>query len=147
MKMSTKGQYGTRALLDLAQRYGKGPILVKDIARRQGISQHYLEHLFIRLIAAGLLKSTRGAKGGFTLAKPPDQIRVSEVVELMEGSLAPVSCVDDPKVCSRTNSCVMHDVWSEVKAAMSGVLESTTLQTLVERQKSKEQNEAATYDI
>ena len=147
MRMSTKGQYGTRALVDLAQRYGKGPILVKDIAKRQGISQHYLEHLFIRLIAAGMLKSTRGAKGGFALARPPEQIKVSEVIELMEGSLAPVSCVDDPKACTRTSSCVMREVWSEMKAAMSGVLESTTLQSLVERQRSKDQNMAATYDI
>lgn len=147
MKMSTKGQYGTRALVDLAQHYGRGPVLVKDIARRQGISQHYLEHLFIRMIAAGLLKSTRGAKGGFSLAKPPEQIKVSEVIELMEGSLAPVSCVDDPKACSRAASCVMHDVWSEVKDAMSQVLESTTLQNLVERQRRKEQGQAAMYHI
>ncbi len=147
MKMSTKGQYGTRALVDLAQHYGKGPVLVKDIARRQGISQHYLEHLFIRLIAAGLLKSTRGAKGGFALAKPPEQIKVSQVIELMEGSLAPVSCVDDPKACSRTSSCVMREVWSEVKAAMSEVLEATTLQNLVERQRHKDQSESAMYQI
>ena len=147
MRMSTKGQYGTRALLDLALHYGEGPVMIKDIARRQGISQHYLEHLFMRLSAAGLVNSTRGAKGGFTLAKPPAQIKVSNVVQLLEGSLAPVQCVDNPKVCSRAASCVTRDVWADMKTAMDKVLESSTLQDLVERHSEKEQAKVVMYHI
>ncbi len=147
MKISTKGQYGTRALLDLALHYGEGPLLIKDIAKRQGISQHYLEHIFIRLSAAGLVNSTRGAKGGFALAKPPAQIKISEVIQLMEGSLAPVQCVDDPKLCSRAASCVTRDIWADMKTAMSKVLESSTLQDLVERHSEKEQAQAIMYHI
>ena len=147
MKISTKGQYGTRALLDLALHYGEGPLLIKDIAKRQGISQHYLEHIFIRLSAAGLVNGTRGAKGGFALAKPPAQIKISEVIQLMEGSLAPVQCVDDPKLCSRAASCVTRDIWADMKTAMSKVLESSTLQDLVERHSEKEQAQAIMYHI
>ena len=147
MKMSTKGQYGTRALLDLALHYGEGPVLIKNIAKRQGISQHYLEHLFIRLSVAGLVNSTRGAKGGFVLAKPPAQIKISKVIQLMEGSLAPVQCVDDPKVCSRVASCVTRDVWVDMKKAISEVLESSTLQDLVERHTEKEQAKVVMYHI
>ncbi|MFC2047580.1 RrF2 family transcriptional regulator [Chloroflexota bacterium] len=120
---------------------------MKDIAKRQGISQHYLEHLFIRLSAAGLVNSTRGAKGGFALAKPPIQIKISNVVQLLEGSLAPVQCVDNPKMCSRAASCVTRDVWADMKTAMNKVLESSTLQDLVERHSEKERARAIMYHI
>jgi len=145
--MSTKGRYGTRALLDLAFHYGEGPVLVKDVAKRQGLSEHYLEHLFVQLMAAGLVNSTRGAKGGFALAKLPAQIRVSEVIEVLEGSPALVQCVDDPKVCARSGICVTRDLWADIKTAMSGVLEATTLQDLVEQQRKKEQAGALMYHI
>ena len=147
MKMSTRGRYGTRALLDLALHYGEGPVLVKDVAKREGISQHYLERLFVQLMAAGLVNSTRGAKGGFTLAKPPAQIRVSEVIRVLEGSPALVQCVDDPEACARSRTCVTRDVWADIKIAMTGVLEATTLQDLVERQRKKEQAGALMYHI
>jgi Rrf2 family protein len=137
MKLSTRTRYGTRALLDLALNAGEGLVLLKDIARRQEVSLPYLEHLITPLIAAGLVKSTRGARGGVLLLKPPSEIKLSEVVQLLEGSIAPVDCVNDPKVCHRSASCVTRDIWSEMKRAMNGVLESTTLQDLVERQKGK----------
>jgi Rrf2 family protein len=137
MKLSTRTRYGTRALLDLALHAGEGLVLLKDIARRQEVSLPYLEHLITPLIAAGLVKSTRGARGGVLLLKPPSEIKLSEVVQLLEGSIAPVDCVNDPKVCHRSASCVTRDIWSEMKRAMNGVLESTTLQDLVERQKGK----------
>jgi len=137
MKLSTRTRYGTRALLDLALHAGEGLVLLKDIARRQEVSLPYLEHLITPLIAAGLVKSTRGARGGVLLLKPPSEIKLSEVVQLLEGSIAPVDCVNDSKVCHRSASCVTRDIWSEMKRAMSQVLDSTTLQDLVERQKGK----------
>ena len=133
--------------MDLALHQGEGLILLKDIARRQEVSLPYLEHLITPLIAAGLVKSTRGARGGVVLFKPPSEIKLSEVVELLEGSIAPVDCVNDPKVCHRSAFCVARDVWSEMKDAMSQVLDSTTMQDLVERQRQKGQPETEMYHI
>jgi Rrf2 family cysteine metabolism transcriptional repressor len=138
MKLSTRARYGTRALLDIALNGQDRPILLRDIARRQEISIMYLEHLITPLISAGILRSTRGAKGGVWLAKPPREIKLSEIMQVLEGSLAPVQCVDDPKYCRRSVSCVTREVWSEMKEAMNSVLEGTTLQDLAERQKAKE---------
>ena len=147
MRLSTKAQYGTRAMLDLAIRSGEGPVLVKDIARRQGFSARYLEQLLLPLKAAGLVRATRGARGGFSLARLPSEINLSEIVQIMEGSIAPVECVDDAGVCSRADLCITREVWGEMKRAMNGVLESITLQDLVERQKSREQSAEAMYHI
>ena len=146
MKLSTRGRYGTRALLDLAL-HEEGPVLLKDIAQRQQISLQYLEHLITPLIAAGIIRSTRGARGGISLAKPPEQVKLSEVIQLLEGSIAPAECVNNPGVCSRSELCVTRDIWGELKKAMNGILESTTLQDLVERQKRKEQPEEVMYYI
>ncbi len=147
MKLSTRGRYGTRALLDLALRHGEGPVLLKDVAQRQQISLRYLEHLITPLIAAGIVLSTRGPRGGVSLAKPPEEIRLSEVILLLEGSIAPVECVNNPGVCSRSELCVTRDIWGELKKAMNGVLESITLQDLVERQKRKERLTEVMYYI
>jgi Rrf2 family protein len=146
MKLSTKGQYGARALLDLALHYDGNPILLKDIAKRQAISAQYLEHLVSPLIKAGIVRSIRGARGGVTLAKPPEEIKLSQVIQILEGSTAPVECVDNPEVCTRSDFCVTRDVWGEMKRAIIQVLESTTLQDLVERQREKEKP-AAMYHI
>lgn len=147
MKLSTRGRYGTRALLDLALHQGEEPVLLKDIAEREQISVRYLEHLITPLIAGGIVRTTRGAKGGVSLAKPPNEIKLSEVIQLLEGSVAPVECVNSPGICSRSKSCVTRDIWGELKQAMDGILKSTTLQDLVERQKRKEQPEEVMYHI
>ena len=147
MKLSTKGRYGTRALLDVALHQEDSPVQLKVIAQRQQIPLHYLEHIIAPLIAAGLLRSTRGAYGGVSLGKPPQEIVLSEVIQVLEGSITPVECVDDPNVCSRADICVTRDVWTDVKKAMVGVLESVTLQDLVERQKDKQNLESAMYHI
>ena len=147
MKLSTRGRYGTRALLELALHYGEGPVPLKDIAQRQQISLQYLEHIITPLVAAGIVLSIRGPRGGVSLAKPPEAIRLSGVIQLLEGSIAPVACVNDPRYCSRSDFCVTRDIWGELKQAMDGVLESTTLQNLVERHKKKEQPEQAMYHI
>jgi len=147
MKLSTRGRYGTRVLLDLALHQRGGPVPLKDIAKREEISLLYLEHLVTPLIAAGLIRSTRGARGGVCLARSPEEIKISEVVELLEGSIAPVDCVDDPKACSRSDLCVTRDIWVELKEAMDGVLESKTLHDLVEMQKKKGRTDMVMYDI
>jgi Rrf2 family transcriptional regulator, cysteine metabolism repressor len=138
MRLSTRGRYGTRALLDLALHHGEGLVLLKDIAQRQEISLPYLEHLITPLLAGGIIRSTRGAQGGISLLKHPREIKLSEVILLLEGSLAPVQCVNHPEICSRSDICVTRDIWIEIKKATDGVLETTTLQDLVERQKQKE---------
>ena len=139
MKLSTRGRYGTRALLDLALHQAEEPVLLKDIAKRQQISLLYLEHLIAPLVAAGVLHSVRGVGGGVSLARPPDDIKISEIITLLEGQIAPADCVSNPDSCYRSSFCVAHDIWSELKAAMDNVLGSKTLQDMVERQKDKRQ--------
>jgi Rrf2 family cysteine metabolism transcriptional repressor len=137
MNLSTRARYGTRALLDLALHQDEAVVPLKDIARRQEFSLPYLEHLITPLIAGGIIRSTRGARGGVSLLKHPQEIKLSEVIHLLEGSTAPVECVNHPKICPRSDLCVTRDIWDEMKKAMDGVLQSTTLQDLVERQKRK----------
>ena len=132
MKLSTRGRYATRALLEPALHQGERPAPLKNIAQRQQISLRYLEHFITPLIAGGILRSTRGARGGVWLTRSPEEIRLSEVIQLVEGLLSLVECINNPKICSRSVFCVTRDVWSELKKTMNGVLESTTLQDLVE---------------
>lgn len=137
MKLSTRARYGTRALLELALHWGEGPILLKDIAQRQQIPLPYLQHLIGPLVQVGIIKTTRGKRGGISLLKPPKEVVLGEVVQLLEGSIAPVKCVDNPETCPRSDLCVTRDIWEEVKKAIGTVLESVTLQELVERQRQK----------
>jgi Rrf2 family cysteine metabolism transcriptional repressor len=136
-----------RAMLDLAQNYNDGLILVKDIAKRQKFSERYLEHLFLSLKTAGLVKSVRGAHGGFTLAKSPNKIKLIDIISVCEGPLALVECVVDAGVCPRSSQCATRDVWIELQSAMDGVLGSMTLQDLIERQQVKQQPSANMYNI
>ena len=147
MKLSTRGRYGVRTLLDLALHQDEGLVLLKDVARRQEFSLPYLEHLIAPLIAGGLVKSTRGAGGGVSLIKRPEEINLGEAVQLLEGSIAPVDCVSNPESCHRSYFCVARDVWVEMEEAMSHVLYSTTLQDLVDRQKLKEHTETGMHYI
>ena len=147
MKLSTRGRYGTRALLDLALHHADEPVALKDIAERQEISLAYLEHLIKPLSAGGILRSVKGPKGGISLAKAPADIKLSDIIRLLEGSTAPVECVENPKLCTRSGQCVTRDVWEEMNRAMNGVLESITLQTLMERQQSKKTTKDSMYYI
>jgi len=147
MKLSTRTRYGTRALLELALHRGEEPVFLKDIARRQQISLSYLEQLIAPLITGGIIRSTKGPRGGISLVKNPEEIKLSEITRLLEGSVAPAECVNDPGVCNRSEFCVTRDIWSELKMVMDGVLESTTLQDLVERHRRKKQPETAMYYI
>ena len=147
MRLSTRSRYGLSALLDIASQAGDKPVLLKDIARRQEIPAQYLHQLVSPLIKAGILRSVRGAHGGVSLAKPPQEIDLESVIRILEGSIAPVKCVDDPKSCARSDFCVTREVWTEVNEAMTGVLESITLQDLVLRQREKDQLKTAMYYI
>jgi Rrf2 family transcriptional regulator, cysteine metabolism repressor len=138
MKLSTRGRYGTRALMELARHYGQGPMLLKDVAKNQEISLQYLERLMAPLAAAGLVHSTRGVGGGVWLAKAPKEIMLSNVVEAMEGPIVPVDCIQDPLVCDRAGLCASRDVWTEVQHAIYKVLNSITLADLLKRQEKKE---------
>ena len=147
MKLSTRGRYGVRALLELSMHLGEGPVSLKDIARNQEISLQYLEHLITPLLAGGLIKSTRGAKGGISLAKAPGDIRLADIIQLLEGSTAPVDCVDKPDLCNRSGTCATRDIWTDVKDAINDVLETITLEDLLKRQKRKLQSEEIMYYI
>jgi len=147
MKISTKGRYGTRALLDLALHKESEPILLKDIAGRQDISLRYLEQIIPPLVAGGLIRSIRGARGGIELVKEPSEVKLSDIIQILEGSVAPVACIINPSICERSISCVTRDVWNELKEAIDNVLQSTTLQDLVERHKIKRQAKEPMYFI
>ncbi|UCC16826.1 MAG: Rrf2 family transcriptional regulator [Dehalococcoidales bacterium] len=137
MKISTKGRYGTRALLELAMRDSNEPMLLRNIAKKQDISLAYLEHVISPLIAGGILRSTKGPKGGISLNRKPSDIKLSDVIRLLEGSVAPADCVDNPDICERSVTCVTRDVWCELKDAMDNILDSTTIQNMVDRQNEK----------
>ncbi|MGI9953001.1 Rrf2 family transcriptional regulator [Moorellaceae bacterium AZ2] len=133
MKFSTRGEYGLRAMFDLAQRYGEGPISLKSVAERQDISEHYLEQLIAALRKAGLVRSVRGAQGGYTLAKEPSEIKVGDIIRVLEGPIAPMDCVkeEEGECCSRAESCVARTIWEKVRDSISGVLDSITLEDMV----------------
>ena len=147
MKLSTKGRYGARLMLDLALHYGKGSLLLKDVAKRQEISEKYLGHLILPLKAAGLINATRGAHGGYTLAKAPENITLREVIQAVEGEMAVVECVSSPKVCSRVDFCVTRDIWSLMSEKITEILDSTTLQDMVNRQGEKQRPHSLVYSI
>ena len=138
MRISTRGRYSTRMMLELALRYGKGPTLLKEIAKIQEISTKYLSQLIIPLKVAGLIIGTRGAHGGYLLAKQPEEIRLSDIVTAVEGSLNPVACVDNPDICHRSRSCVTYEVWEEMGRKNLEILESHTLKDLVDRYYEKQ---------
>jgi Rrf2 family protein len=134
MWVSTKAQYGMRALIEVAVG-GDRPTSLKTVADRQGLSHQYLEQIFAVLRRAGIVESIRGARGGYRLARRPDQLSALEVVELLEGTVSPVQCIDDEDSCGRTGACSTEPLWREVDAAVRRVLGGTSLADLMaERQ-------------
>ncbi|GAB6171465.1 Rrf2 family transcriptional regulator [Paradesulfitobacterium aromaticivorans] len=140
MKLSTKGRYGLKAMFDLAQHFGEGPISLKSIAERQEISEHYLEQLISGLRKAGLVKSVRGAQGGYVLGREAGKIRIGDVIRVLEGPIAPVDCVaeEDPECCSKADYCVTRSVWEKVRDSIAEVLDSITLEDMVKDSEQKE---------
>ncbi len=137
MKLSTRSRYGTRMMLDLAEHYGGAPVQIGDIAKRQDISVKYLEQLIIPLKRADYVASVRGPKGGHMLAKPPEEITVGEIVELLEGGIKLTDCVADPDVCDRSGSCPTRGIWEVATKAMYGELNSITLSEMIKKQKAE----------
>ena len=136
MRISTKGRYALRLMLDLAMNESGEPIRLKDVAERQGISDKYLEQIIAVLNKSGYVKSTRGAQGGYSLKKSPSEYTVGMILRLTEGSLAPVACVEDGEdACDRCDGCATMKLWAKVNDAVNNVVDTVTLQDLVDWQK------------
>jgi len=140
MKLSTKTKYGIRALLEVALNYEKGPVQTRLIAERQQISVKYLEQLMAILKSAGFVKSIRGAKGGYILARPPASIKVGDVVKALEGPLTTVDCLDDGSRCTLTADCIARQLWLQLQQAIDSVLQTTTLQSLIDKAKQSSES-------
>lgn len=141
MKISTKGRYAVRVMLDLALHNTGECIKVKEIAGRQGISEKYLEQIIAVLNKAGYVKSVRGAQGGYRLAKDPGEYTVGMILRLTEGSMAPVSCLEEgADVCERCDTCETLQVWKDVYAAVNQVIDGVTLADLLERRQRRLEN-------
>ena len=130
MRISTKGDYGVRALIELAHHYGEGPIQSAEIASRQRIPEPYLDQLLTTLRKAGFIRSVRGPQGGHALIRPPDEIRLSDVIRTLEGSLSPVSHLHDEGYQCRA----AHEVWHQVEEATQKILDSVTIGDLAARE-------------
>lgn len=138
MKISTKGRYALRLMVDLAVTGDGAPVSLRDVARRQQISDKYLEQIVTPLSRAGLVRSVRGAGGGYLLTRAPEEYTVGDILRPLEGDLAPVECATDAEYCERCDQCVTVELWQEIHRAVSGVVDHTTLADLVERQRKKQ---------
>jgi len=144
MRLSTRTRYGIRAMLELAENVGRGPLQLRIIARRQDISVRYLDQLMTILKSAGFVRSIRGSKGGYVLAKAPEQIKLNDVFNCLEGPVVTVECTENKNYCARAADCVARQVWTQVQEAVMAVLQSITFQDLVDRTKN---NKSPDYQI
>lgn len=137
MKISTKGRYALRMLLDLAEHGDQGFVALKDIAKRQDISKKYLEQIVPLLNRSGILQTNRGFQGGYKLAKKPEECTVGDILRITEGSLAPVSCLEhEPNLCERSGICATLFVWQGLYKVINEYLDSVTLQDILEHQQT-----------
>ena len=147
MRLSTKGRYGTRAMLDVAIHQDGGPVSVKATAERQDVSRRYLEQLMLRLATAGLARPVRGRGGGFVLSRPASQISVADIVQALEGPINVVECVGDAGVCYRASSCAAREVWNEVSETVTCHLSQITLEDMAQRHRRSQETATAMYYI
>jgi len=149
LRVSTKGRYALRAMVELAIEYAQGPLQLKEIARRQEISEKYLEQIMTFLRTDGYVLTQKGSHGGYYLSLPPEEVTLLEVLRTTEGSLAPVSCVENPDTCGRIDLCVVRKIWTRVKEVICEELESVTLADLAIEQKNlrQQQNEPPYFNI
>lgn len=133
MNISTKGRYGLRMLMDIAAHQAQGPVNLNEIAERQGISAKYLWQIVNLLKTAGFVRGTRGPRGGYILIRDPANITLLDVIQILEGPVSLVECVDDPEFCVRMENCVAHSVWSEVSQAIRSALQKITLAEILRR--------------
>lgn len=141
MRISTKGRYALRLLLDIAVNGKDKPVSIKDVARRQDISDKYLEQIIAILNAAGFVRSIRGAQGGYVLRKEPIEYTVGSILRLTEGSLAPVACLEESSVtCDKVDNCATVILWEKLNDAINGVVDHVTLADLIEWQNNNSDN-------
>lgn len=141
MKISTKGRYALRMLLDLAEHQGGSYVPLKEISERQSISKKYLEQIIPLFNKSDMLRTTRGVQGGYMLARAPEKITVGEVLRLTEGSLSPVVCAEDPVSCSRSADCVTLPIWQGLYRVIDEYLDSITLQDVLDQQRAQYAND------
>jgi Rrf2 family protein len=134
-------------MLELAFHYGEGPIELKEIAKKENISIKYLEQVIIPLRTAGIVKSMRGSKGGYSLAKPPSEIILNDLIEILDGPVNLIECLRDPNTCQKTPSCVTRDIWKEVSDAINKIFHSITLQDMINRKREKDGQVPSMYQI
>jgi len=144
MKLSTRSRYAARAIIEIAKHSSENPITRKTICDSQEISSSYLENILIILKNQGIIKTTRGPRGGYSLAKEPSTITMFDIVNVFEGSISAVHCVDDPKTCSRYANCPTKVVWEELLKVQSKVLKSFTIEKLM---KIDDNNQNLDYSI
>lgn len=147
MRLTMKGDYGLRAMIDLAAHYGQGPIPSAEIAARQCIPENFLDQLLITLRRADLLKSQRGPQGGHMLARPPAQISMAEVIGVLDGSLAPMDCLPHPTTCQLSPGCAIREIWAQVDEFARTLLSATSLEQLARRHHLPVPDEHLTYSI
>ncbi len=137
IRISTKGRYGARFMLELAVNYDQGPMLLKEIAKRQELSEGYLQHIVDALKGSGLIHSNRVGHGGYTLAKTPSEITMFDILNSLEGKINLVECVDKPEVCHRADTCVTRDIWDILGSQLAQTLKTITLESLVKKHNKK----------
>jgi Rrf2 family cysteine metabolism transcriptional repressor len=139
VRLSTKGEYASRAMLELAFHYEIKPLHIRDISKAQSIPQRFLEQILLQLKRAGYLRSRKGPDGGYYLSRPPADINIAEVIRVMDGPLAPIDCVSVTahEVCPHEKTCSLKWLWKEVRDAVAEILERTTLEDLVQRSKRR----------
>jgi Rrf2 family protein len=147
MKITTKGRYGFRFMLDMALHEKEGPVTLKDISRRQGISEKYLWQVSAPLKFAGLLKATPGLHGGYSLEQEPAEITIKQLLDVLEGNEGLVECLKTPKQCNRSGECVARRMWSEIDRKIGTFLESITLRDVMGMEQERQDAESLTYYI
>lgn len=147
MKISTKGRYGVQFLMDLMAHSTEKNVTLKEVARRQGISEKYLWQVVNPLKAAGLIRATAGPRGGYVLAKPPLTITLRDILTVLEGDCTLVACLTAPAVCPRSNACASREVWKEVDDKLIEVMESITLSAMAAKERAMAENSMPAYNI
>ncbi|MCX5852469.1 MAG: Rrf2 family transcriptional regulator [Deltaproteobacteria bacterium] len=140
MKLTTRSRYGVRIMVALADSNGMGPVFLKDIAKQEDLSEKYLSLIVIPLRRAGLIQSTRGAYGGYILARDAKDITVGEIVDVLEGGTCVSDCVENPSKCSRASTCAVRDIWSDLGDSIKSTLDRITLASLVKKARAKKSN-------
>ncbi len=140
MKFSTKGRYGLKAVMELARRSGEGPISMRDLTDAIGVSAPYLEQLFKRLRAVGIIESVRGAQGGYALAKRPEDILVGDVIRPLEGSMAPAACAEKDFHGCKASMCIESYLYREIRESVDRVIDSITLSDMLDKEQELTKN-------